>query len=147
MIQLYLPGVNIWLDGDSLEHLGDLEDSVYGTACFVLFYSKDYFKSVNCCREVAKAMERGNSITVIYEQDDTANEDVYTMQMECKKILPDICSTDDIVKYVFVENPTMWVSTCIGFTLESVKLVIGRLLKNLPYYEKYLALLNAGLHI
>ena len=43
MLKLYLYEVNIWLDVDVSENLGDLENSVVESARFILFYSKGFF--------------------------------------------------------------------------------------------------------
>jgi len=149
MLQLYVPELIIWLDVDILEDLSDLEASVSDAAHFVLFYSKGFFRSKNCCREVIRAMEKGKPITVLYEADDNMVDVVSEMKRECKQFWPSQLTVDNAVAYIFAKDPIMWVSTGIGFSLESIKLVVGRLLETLPYYENEnnTSLLVAGLKI
>lgn len=146
MIQLYLPGIKIWLDVDSLENIAMLENSVSEAVHFVLFYSKGYFKSKNCRREVEHAVDNRKSITVIYESNDDVYDEVYEMKEECKKFWS-AGSYDDAIKLIFAKDPIMWLNESRLFSLESLKLVVGRLLAKLPYYQDNYALLEAGLKI
>jgi len=146
-LKLYLHEVNIWLDVDVLENLGDLENSVTESAHFVLFYSKGFFNSVNCRREVMKAMEADKPMTIIFEPDDESIDIIVQMKEEFTNFWPQDLSPNAIEKYIFGKDPIMWISNGKQFSLESIKLVAGRLLKDLPFYKKNSGLLDAGLKI
>ena len=49
--------------------------------------------------------------------------------------------------FIFNQDPILWISKGLQFSLESIKLVTVRLLKSLPYYEGNSALIDAGLEI
>jgi len=143
MIQQYLPGINIWLDVDSLTDISNLEESVAEAARFVLFYSKDYFKSKNCVREVKAAVQKEKPITIIFETDENleSSEVIDDMKNECREYLP------EELDYIFAEEPILWLNSSLHFTLESVKMIVERLLPKLPHYEKHPLLLHEGLKI
>jgi len=143
MMQQYLPGINIWLDVDSLTDISNLEESVAEAAQFVLFYSKDYFKSKNCVREVKAAVQKEKPITVIFESDENleSSKVMTDMKNECIQYLP------EEFNHIFAEEPILWLNTSLHFTIESVKMIAGRLLQILPHYEKHPLLLHGGLTI
>jgi len=148
MLKLYIQGVNIWLDVDVLKNLSDLESSVKDSAHFVLFYSAGYFKSWNCRREVVKAMELGKPITVMFELDDDITVDkIVQMKDEFDKFWPQDSTPHTASNYIFAEDPILWISKGLQFSLESIKLVADRLVRSLPYYQKNAALLHAGMKI
>ena len=143
ILQQFIPRIRIWLDVDSIESIDLLEDSVAKSAIFILFYSRDYFRSSNCCREVSEAMKRHKPITVVYETDDNLQDEVevHRMKEECQKYFP------EGIDYIFGKDPVLWLSNSIQFTAESGKIVIERFLKELPFYRKNPILLDAGLKI
>jgi len=69
--QLYLPGLIIWLDVDDLDDVGRLEEYIAESAVVLIFYSKGYFRSVNCRREFYHAVALEKPIVVVYDGDDT----------------------------------------------------------------------------
>jgi len=146
-IKLYIQGIQIWLDVDVLENLGDLENSVEESAHFVLFYSKGFFKSVNCRREVIKAIEADKPITVMFEPDDISVDMCREMKDEFDEFWPADLNLDAASNYIFDHKPIMWISNGKQYSLESIKLVAGRLLKGLPYYQHNPDLLDAGVSI
>jgi len=148
LLKLYIQGVIIWLDVDVLKNLGDLENSVKESAHFILFYSEGYFKSINCRREVAKAMELCKPITVMFELDDDISLNKRTqMKEEFDKFWPVDSNLYNASNYIFEQDPILWISNDLQFTLESIKLMTGRFLRSLPYYEGNPALIDAGLKI
>ena len=147
MLKLYLHEVNIWLDVDVLENLGDLENSVVESAHFILFYSKGFFNSFNCRREVMKAMEADKPMTIMFEPDDISVDMIVQMQTEFTKFWPQDLRQDEIESYIFGKVPIMWISNGKQFSLESIKLVAGRLLNDLPFYQKNPGLLDTCLKI
>ncbi len=50
-----MPGLKIWLDVDELTEMDELEESVKASAVFVIYYSRNYFWSKNCQRELYTA--------------------------------------------------------------------------------------------
>ena len=50
-LQLYGPGIKIWIDVDSLQDIDRLEDDIVESAVVLIFYTTGYFQSVNCRRE------------------------------------------------------------------------------------------------
>lgn len=62
-----LPGLRVFLDVDSLTHLGQLEATVRASAAVVLFLSEGFFSSGNCLREVRAALEAALPIAVVHE--------------------------------------------------------------------------------
>ena len=79
-MQLLFPDLKIWLDVDQLCDLALLEESVASCAVFVLFYSRNYFRSKNCRREFFAAIEQKKPIIVLYDGDDLTLEE---MREEC----------------------------------------------------------------
>jgi len=67
MLQLLLPGANIFLDVDDLEEIGDLEKYVRASQCVLIFLSKDYFFSPNCLREVDAALKGDKPLILVHE--------------------------------------------------------------------------------
>ena len=49
------------------------------------------------------------------------------------------------LSYVFANDPILWLSSSLRFSSESLKMVVGSLLNDLPYYKNKISLLNAGL--
>ena len=147
MLKLYIQEMKIWLDVDVLENLNDLEESIAESAHFVLFYSKGFFESFNCRREVMKAIDCNKPITVVFEPDNIAVDTVLQMRNEFRRFWPQELSLDLTENRIFEQHPIMWISNGLQFSLESIKLLAGRILKHLPYYKKNDALLSAGLKI
>eukprot|EP00555_Chaetoceros_dichaeta_P002211 CAMPEP_0198252350 /NCGR_PEP_ID=MMETSP1447-20131203/2848_1 /TAXON_ID=420782 /ORGANISM="Chaetoceros dichaeta, Strain CCMP1751" /LENGTH=497 /DNA_ID=CAMNT_0043937557 /DNA_START=1419 /DNA_END=2912 /DNA_ORIENTATION=+ len=141
MLKQYLPGINIWLEVGSLAAISNIEESVAEATQFVLLYSKDYFKSRNCVRAVKSAIEHRKPIIVIFETDDNLEDSDFidNMKEECVLCLP------DEMDHVFDEEPIMWLNSSLDFTIESVKMIVGKLLQKLPHYEKHPLLLHKGL--
>lgn len=79
-MQLLFPDLKVWLDVDQLYDLSLLEESIASCAVFVLFYSRNYFRSKNCRREFLAAIEQKKPIIVLYEGDDLTLEE---MRNEC----------------------------------------------------------------
>ena len=75
-MQLLLPGLKVWLDVDNLNDTSKLEDCVGASAVVVIFYSKGYFKSKNCRREVYAAMKFDKPIILLYEGHHSVIEDM-----------------------------------------------------------------------
>ena len=79
-MQLLLPELKVWLDVDQLNDTSKLEDWVAVSSVFILSYTKNYFKSENCRREVYAAMKLDKPILLVYEGDRSVIED---MKAEC----------------------------------------------------------------
>ena len=72
-LQLLMPELKIWLDVDEIDKAGgDLEHAVEDSVVFLLVYSRGYFQSTNCRREIDTALALERPIIVIYtEEEDT----------------------------------------------------------------------------
>jgi len=146
MLQLHMPGVKVWLDVDELKAMDQLEQSVLDSAIFVIFYSEGYFQSKNCRRELLAAFEAGKQAFVIYEGGANVIE---KMKEECINVFtgnnPDSAS---ILAYLLNEDPIMWLGDGSKyFYVESLKMVILRLLNHLPHYQRNCNLLIQGLKL
>jgi len=145
-IQRLLPSMNIWLDVDSMETVGDLEDSVTKSSTFILFLSKGYFKSQNCKRELRAAFELNKPLVVVYESDRGATlagyEDEFNenFQNEDKAIMHN---------YIFNNKgrpAAMWLNET-NFQIETIKMVVHGILLHLPYYRINKKILDDGLKV
>ena len=151
-LKLFLPGLNVWLDVDELTDTSALENSVKQSAVFMLFYSENYFKSENCCRELYAAMELGKPIVVVYVGDDSV---VDAMRDECIKYCIGSGSNPDsleILERIFEEDnasksnqenisqhershgPIQWLHGG-SFAAASLNRIYDTVLRNLPFYE------------
>ena len=134
-LQLYLPGLKIWIDVDSLEDIDRLEEYIAESAVVLIFYTKGYFQSVNCRREFYQAIALEKPIIVIHEDDDEALEE---MKHECVTYCGVKFANDGIdinrVLEIILEDPIRRIKTG-SFSAETLKLVYIRILKNLPYYR------------
>ena len=94
-----------------------------------------------------KAMEANKPMTIMFEPDDISVDMIVQMKTEFTNFWPQALSKTAIKNYIFDKTPTMWISNGKQFSLESIKLVAGRLLNDLPFYRKNSGLLDAGLKI
>jgi len=69
MLQLLLPGAQIFLDVDDLEDESQLERHVNESALLVIFVSKAYLSSKNCERELRAALTCGKPLVGIFDND------------------------------------------------------------------------------
>ena len=86
-------------------------------------------------------------MTIMFEPDDISVDILAQMKEEFIKFWPQDLSRNAIKRYIFEVVPIMWISNGKQFSLESIKLVAGRLLKDLPFYRNNPGLLEAGLKI
>lgn len=140
--QLLLPGVKIWLDVDNLAQMDQLEISVDASAVFLIFYSKGYFRSKNCRREIYAAVKFQKPIYIIYEGDDFVLDEA---RDECRKF----CTEGfDVVGRVFAMTPILWLGGGgAHYAIEAVKMVSFSILRNLPFYSKRPGELAPGLKV
>ena len=143
-LQLLLPGLKVWLDVDELRDLADLETSVEESAVFILFYSKNYFSSKNCRREIFAALNLDKPIVVVFEGDDNVIEE---MQNECIKYCDSSIkptSSEILEKLLEGEGPIQWLNEGC-FSAAALKCIYLRMLHHLPYYQKHLVELQKGI--
>jgi len=141
-VQLLMPGVRIWLDADELKHVGQLEESVGECAIVLIFYTKGYFMSTNCRREVYAAVHQKKPIYVLY---DSETSDIDQMKEECIGYCKD---GSNIIGKVLANEPIPWLgSGGTHFAIESVKLVCLAILRHLPHYKRIPGQLIQGLKI
>jgi hypothetical protein len=146
-IQWLLPEIKIWLDTDELKNIGNLEESVAECAIFILYYSKGYFRSTNCRRELFAAMDEQKPTLVIYE----GNEYVLqTMKEECMSSIKQelgVPSSQEVLEYLFRYNdPVCWMLEG-AFSAISMQRVSKSILEHLPYYEKNSKHLEKGIKV
>merc|ERR1740136_223235 len=85
-LQLYIPGIKIWLDVDDLENISALEKSVANCSVLIIFYSEGYFQSKNCRRELYAAVSQNKPLLVLHESSDNTVE---TIKEECEEYCTD----------------------------------------------------------
>ncbi len=119
-MQLFMPGLKIWLDVDELAGMDELEESVKASAVFVIYYSRNYFWSKNCQRELYTAIQLEKPIIVIYKGDRT---DLERMVQSCISncngdgssgstvILHRIFGNDSEFDIDNANGPTLWLDT------------------------------------
>jgi hypothetical protein len=158
-MQLFFPGLKVWLDVDELQDISKLEDSVAESAVFVLFYSKHYFQSKNCRREIYAAIKLDKPIILLYKGDESVLEE---MQEECTNnclgvedgtdsppaalILQTLLGIGNDVQQnnvsidsssIIMDNgPIEWLNEG-SFSAASLNRIYTRVLYNLPYYKRY----------
>jgi hypothetical protein len=154
-LQLFLPGLKVWLDVDELQDISKLEESVAESAVFILYYSKGYFKSRNCRREIYAAAKLGKPIILIYEGDESVIEE---MEDEClsncgisngEQDCPGAESIlDGLFGYTFTphDNPRMhgpiqWLNEG-SFSAAAINRIYSQILSNLPDYKRHPNLLQ-----
>ena len=137
-LQLLLPRLKVWLDVDSLEYIGKLEESVAESAVFVLYYSKGYFRSENCRRELYAAVGMDKPIMVIYEGDDTVLQD---LRNECSANCMEEPGFEYILEHLFKNDPIRWLHEG-PFCAAAMNRIYTCLLTRLPYYQQ-----NRNIHL
>jgi hypothetical protein len=142
-IQLIIPGVRIWLDVDDIDNSGgDLEQAVSESEVFIVFISKDYFKSWNCRREIYAAVRLGKPFVVIYEGDESALE---IMINECRRFCTGTTDDETLSKILhhLEQNSIPWLDEKI-FSAKALNRICTKFLSNLPYYQTHTHELEAG---
>ena len=147
LLQLFLPGVKIWIDVDELEYTDQLEESVNESVVFVIFYTEGYFESLNCRREIYAAVRGKKPVIIVYEDEEIAKED---MESECKRycIEDNNYNGETIARYICSNSPILWLgkqSRCLY--IESVKLVTLQMLCHFHYYKMNPFMLEKGLTV
>ena len=146
-MQLLVPGMVLFLDVDKLDNIDHLEQYICESAVFILYYSEGYFRSENCRRELFAAFESKKPAFVIYEG---SIETIEKMKDECKsncQQTPFFPSSSEIIPFLLDNGaPIRWHDAAV-FSASSLKMIMHRLLSNLPYYIKDPRLLDKGLTV
>ena len=152
-LQLYFPGIKIWLDVDHLEDIGDLETSVKESTVFVLFYSEGYFASKNCRREIETAIEQKKPIILVYMGDELTIE---AMKVECVSNYLNLGNKVDsnMSEKILVnllgdrnsDNCILWLNKA-SFSAVSLSRIYLAMLRNLPHYKNNPKELDQGLAV
>jgi hypothetical protein len=155
-MQLFFPGLKVWLDVDELQDISKLEESVAESAVFVLFYSKHYFQSKNCRREIYAAIKLDKPVILLYKGDESVLEE---MQEECMNnclgvedgtdsptatlILQKLLGVDNDAQNIIssmdssiMDGPIEWLNEG-SFSAAALNRIYTRVLYNLPYYKRY----------
>ena len=72
--------------------------------------AKDFFNSVNCRRDMMQIMEANKPMTIIFEPDDISVNTVAQINEEFINFWPKDLSANAIKKYIFGQDPIMWIS-------------------------------------
>lgn len=162
-MQLLLPGLKIWLDVDALHDISLLEESVEKSAVFILFYSRKYFQSKNCRREIYEAVYLDKPIILLHEN---GEKEIKAMIEECHKY----CQSDgfnspsatQILQKLLgdpnygdpnapkndanddTSGPIQWLKDG-GFSATALNRIYLRILIHLPHYIKFPKELDGGL--
>ena len=91
-------------------------------------------------------MEADKIMTVMFEPDDISVDIIVQMKEEFTKFWHQDLNPNVIERYIF-RHDQMWISHGKQFSLESIKLIAGRLLKDLPFYQNKYSLLDACVKI
>ena len=131
-LRLSLPTLKVWLDINNLRDVSKLEQSVNESAIFILYYSKGYFRSKNCRRELYAAYHFCKPIIVIYEGDSSVIEE---MRDECCDYCVDgSVSNISLLQYLSNDVPIRWLNEG-AFCAAVLNRIYTRLLHYLPYYQ------------
>jgi len=145
MLQLYLPGVKVWLDVDDLENIANLKKLVNESAIFILFYTDGYFASANCRREIYAAVAARKPIVTVYVNDSTSIDD---MKRECHACCTEDPGSNVILDNVFDNDAILWLGNNTRlFSFASINMIARSLLHHLPYYQRNSEQLDMGLTI
>jgi hypothetical protein len=162
-IQLFLPGLKVWLDVDELKDITKLEESVAESSVFILYYSKGYFQSKNCRREIYAAIYFDKPIILLYEGDDSVLEE---MKDECidncvgydgeydyprvelilEKLLGSTHPQNQLHDDSHMHGPIQWLNEG-SFSAAVLNRIYSRILSNLPYYKIHPNLLEQGIWV
>jgi hypothetical protein len=155
-LQLFLPGLKVWLDVDELQDISKLEESVAESAVFILYYSGGYFRSKNCRREIYAAIKLDKPIILLYEGDEIVLQE---MEEEC---LSNCDSSNNgeidcpgaalilekLLGYTNVRHadshlngPIQWLNEG-SFSAAAKNRIYSRILSYLPHYERHPNLLR-----
>ena len=131
-LNLALPILKIWLDINNLHDVSKLEDSVSESAIFILYYSKGYFRSKNCQRELYTAVKMEKPVIVLHEGDEASvlNE----LKNECDAFCHKEPGSVFILEHILKNDPIRWLSEG-PFCAATMNRIYSRLLSYLPYYQ------------
>ena len=68
-LQEMMPYLEVFLDVDDLEEIGDLEGYIDRTTTILVYCSAGYFTSRNCMREITSATRMGKPMIALIDQD------------------------------------------------------------------------------
>jgi len=127
-MQLLLPGIKVFLDVEDLENLEDLEMYVAQSQAVLLFYSRGYFFSENCLREVDEAIRLKKHLIVTHEADPQRGG------VELAVIRADCESKDRDADLLFDQRTIIPWLRLAEFQLQSLKMIAEALVPTLPQY-------------
>ena len=132
-LQLLLPKLSLWLDVDSLVHIDNLEESVAECAVFTIYYSKGYFRSQNCQRELYAAVKLEKPTIVLYEGHETRV--LENLRNECIEYCKEEPGPERILEHLMKNDPIQWLHDG-SFSAAAIKRTFTCLLSHLPYYQE-----------
>jgi hypothetical protein len=147
-LQLLLPKLSLWLDVDSLVHIDNLEESVAECAVFTIYYSKGYFRSQNCRRELYTSVELEKPTIVLYEivlYEVHETRVLETLGNECIAYCKEEPGPERILEHLMKNDPIQWLHDG-SFSAAAIKRTFTCLLSHLPYYQDS-KILDQGLSV
>ncbi len=151
-LQMIVPGLSVWLDVDELNDISKLEDCVEKSAVFILYYSKYYFESQNCRREVYAAMKFNKPMILIFEGGDTVIEEMISeCTVHCESSDISKPSSESILKKLLGDEDennenVLWINEG-RFSAAAMNQLCYQILKHLPYYQKNKNVLREGIQV
>ena len=156
-MQLYLGGLKVWLDVDQLNDTSRLEEWIKASVVIVIYYSKNYFKSKNCRREIYAAIELKKPIILLYEGNQTVIEEI---KEECIRyckgngvneptatcILEKLFGGDDMSSDNTPQRPILWLKEG-NFSAAALNQIYTRVISYLPHYRRHPQQLRQGIKV
>jgi len=129
-LQILIPGVEVFLDVDNLEEIGELEHYVDQTSSLILFLSRGYFYSANCLRELDHAIKRRKPLLLVHEANSAKGGELLSVLKEdCEakgRRLEAVFGARDIIRWERIHD----------FQIVSLKQICAGVIGTLPAYAK-----------
>jgi len=127
-MQLLLPAIRVFLDIDDLENIHSLESYVARSQCVLLFYSRGYFFSENCLREVDEAVHLKKPLIVCHEADpQRGGVELLVLRADCES------KGRDAETLIDKRSIIPWLRRS-EFQLMSLKMIAEELIPTLPQF-------------
>ena len=123
-LQLLLPGIQVFLDVDDLEDIGNLEGYVGVSQSVLVFLSRGYFFSANVRRELTAVRETARPLILLHEGDvGRGGAPLEQLREECPTCTrPFVFDGREVILWMRIKD----------FQLVSLKMIVSLLLAQLP---------------
>ena len=131
---------------DELEDLSRLEDSVDDSAVFMIYYSRSYFQSRNCRREVNAAIKLNKPIILLYEENGQ-NSTIEEMKKDCITN----CSRNEIPSEIILQKilekeGILWLNEAV-YSAAALNRIYSSVFCSLPHYQVHDHELVKGINV